>query len=165
MSDKQIATCFHCFDHHIIGASHVSNKRCDTTCHCQHNRPLFGAIFGASIATTPIARWCTKLIDYSQIDWQIDRRTRRRTKICALRQAIGRITQCKHHAEQQRTSEAMEVSQVRLRAAVSAIATPLWCEFAKHDFQSHQARRQFLTTSNFRRNTTPTQCAPAQVIF
>jgi len=161
MSDKQIATCLRCFDHHIIGASHVSNKRCDTTCHCQHDRSLFGAIFDASIATTPIARWCTKLID----DRQSNRQVEWRTEICTLRQAIGRIAQCKHHAEQQRTSEAMEVSQVRLRATVNAIATPLWCESAIHDFQSHQARHQFLTTSNSRRNTTPTQCAPARVIF
>ena len=164
MSDQQIVTClecFVCFYHDIVGAGHASYERCNTISHRRHLRPRHCAVFDTSVATTPFARRWSKLIKYRQVERQTDRRAKTR----ASSHAVGRIAQCEHDAQQQRNSAALEVSQVRLRAAVNAIATPLWCESAKHDFQSHRARRQFLTTSNFRRNTTPTQCAPARAIF
>ena len=164
MSDKQVVTCIACigyFDHHIVGAGHASDERCNTTSHRRHERPRLRAVLDTPIATAPYARRCSKLIDYRQVDRQIDRRA----KIIASSQAIRRITQCEHNAQQERNSAALKVSQVRLRAAVNATATPLWCESAKHDFQSRRAHHQFLTMSNFRRNTTPTQCAPARAIF
>ena len=168
MGHEQIVTClecFVCFYHDIVGAGHASHKSYDAACGSEHYGPRHCAVFDTSVATTPFARRWSKLIKYWQVERQTDRQFRRRAKTRASSHAMGRIAQYEHDAQQQRNSAAFEVSQVRLRATVNAIATPLWCESAKHDFQLHRARRQFLTTSNFRRSTTPTQCAPARAIF